>query len=683
MTALASATGGNKTRKLEFVMADAIEQGADTIVTVGAVQSNHVRQTAAACCKLGLDCEVLLEHRVTDPSKNYAESGNVLLDRLFGANLREYPGGTDFDAAMEEVADEVRARGGTPVIVPGGASNRIGALGYVNCVLETLAQANQRGVKIDHWVTATGSAGTQAGLIVGLKAMHAGIPLLGIGVNAPKDKQEQKVFDLAVETAEYIGAPGVVERDDVIANCDYVGPGYGVPTEAMNEAVLNARATRGPVVRPGVQRQGACRNDRSYPERRVCRRAQRTVPAHGRFGRAVRVRRPARPRRVSELLADLEAIVGRNGLLTGDDVSARPAAWLHRDPTVARAIVRPRDTAETSAVLARCHAEGQRVVAVGGNTNLVDSTITGADDILLSFERMAAIEAVDETGSTMTAEAGVPLTRVHEAADELGFHFPVDFGARGSATIGGAISTNAGGNAVIRYGMMREQVLGLEAVLADGTVISSMNRMLKNNAGYDLKQLFIGTEGTLGIVTRAVLRLRPALSSRSSAFVAVDAYERIPTLLHRLGVELGGLLSAFEVLWADFYETVTGQPGRHNAPFAPEYPYYVLIESRGGNQAVDQARFQVALEGALKDGLIADAAIAESVAQRQAMWAIRDDIDGLFDLLDPVMAFDLSLPIGDAEAYAASVNRRLKERWPDIFRGTTFGHLGDGNLHFL
>ncbi|MEO1202441.1 MAG: D-cysteine desulfhydrase [Pseudomonadota bacterium] len=231
------ATGGNKTRKLEFVMADAIEQGADTIVTVGAVQSNHVRQTAAACCKLGLKCEVLLEHRVTDPSADYTGSGNVLLDRLFDANLREYPGGTDFEAAMADVATEVRQAGGKPYIVPGGASNTIGALGYVNCALETMAQANERGLIIDHWVSATGSAGTHAGLIVGLKAMHAGIPLLGIGVNAPKDKQEQKVFDLAVETADFIGAPGIVERGDVVANCDYVGPGYGVPTDGMNEAL--------------------------------------------------------------------------------------------------------------------------------------------------------------------------------------------------------------------------------------------------------------------------------------------------------------------------------------------------------------------------------------------------------------------------------------------------------------
>ena len=217
------ATGGNKTRKLEFVMADAIEQGADTIVTVGAVQSNHVRQTAAAACKLGMRCEVLLEHRVPDPSTLYTHSGNVLLDRLFGAKIREYPDGTDFDEAMATVAEEVRSTGGTPYIVPGGASNKIGALGYVNCAMEIVSQANERGLVIDHLVTATGSAGTHAGLIVGLKATNSQIPLLGIGVNAPKDKQEEKVFDLAVETAEYVGAPGCVQRSDVMANCDSVG----------------------------------------------------------------------------------------------------------------------------------------------------------------------------------------------------------------------------------------------------------------------------------------------------------------------------------------------------------------------------------------------------------------------------------------------------------------------------
>ncbi len=239
------ATGGNKTRKLEFSMAAALEEKADTVITVGAVQSNHVRQTAAAACKLGLKCEVLLEHRVTDPSEYYTGSGNVLLDRIFGANLREYPGGTDFDAEMEVVAEEVRAAGGKPYIIPGGASNEIGALGYVNCAIEMLGQFDEQGLDVSHIVTATGSAGTQAGLVVGLKAMVSNIPLLGIGVSVPRDEQEQKVYDLAAATAEYIGKPGCVAREDVVANCDYVGDGYGVPTESMNEAVLMLARTEG------------------------------------------------------------------------------------------------------------------------------------------------------------------------------------------------------------------------------------------------------------------------------------------------------------------------------------------------------------------------------------------------------------------------------------------------------
>ena len=232
------ASGGNKTRKLEFSMAAALEEGADTIITVGAVQSNHVRQTAAAACKLGLKCEVLLEHRVAKPSVSYATSGNVLLDRIFGANLREYPGGTDFEQAMNDVVAEVVAQGGKPYIVPGGASNKVGALGYVNCAIELLEQIDAQGLDIGHIVTATGSAGTQAGLVVGLKAMQCDVPLLGIGVNVPQQQQEEKVYQLACETAEYIGKPGIVARDDVVANCDYVGDGYGVPTEGMNEAVM-------------------------------------------------------------------------------------------------------------------------------------------------------------------------------------------------------------------------------------------------------------------------------------------------------------------------------------------------------------------------------------------------------------------------------------------------------------
>ena len=323
------------------------------------------------------------------------------------------------------------------------------------------------------------------------------------------------------------------------------------------------------------------------------------------------------------------------------------------------------------------------MIPVGGNTGLVEGATANESDVLVSLERMNSIEELDDTGCTMTVEAGVPLHTVQERATEAGLMFPVDFGARGSAQIGGAISTNAGGNAVIRYGMMREQVLGLEAVLADGTVVSSMNRLLKNNAGYDLKQLFIGTEGTLGIVTRAVLRLRPALLSRNTAIVAIDDYGNVPRLLNSLGSELGGALSAFEVLWKDFYDTVVVDRDKHQAPVAAGHPWYVLIEARGGDQDSDDARFQAALEHALEAGLIVDASLASSAKQRDAMWAIRDDIDGLAEILDPVMAFDVSLPIADTAEYAGRVNERLRERWPDTFRCTTFGHLGDNNLHFL
>jgi len=238
-------TGGNKTRKLEFLVADAIAKGADVLITQGAVQSNHARQTAAAACKVGMACELVFEKRVADADDAYRNSGNVLLDRIFGANIREVDKGSDMDAAMEVVATELREQGRKPYIIPGGGSNPIGALGYVDCALEFMSQANREGVVIDHVVHATGSAGTQAGLVVGLKATHSNIPLLGIGVNAPRDVQEERVWNLARATADFVGAPGCVEREDIVANCDYVGAGYGVPTPAMNEAVLLLARTEG------------------------------------------------------------------------------------------------------------------------------------------------------------------------------------------------------------------------------------------------------------------------------------------------------------------------------------------------------------------------------------------------------------------------------------------------------
>ena len=230
-------TGGNKTRKLEFLMAEAEAEGADMVMTQGATQSNHARQTAAFAAKLGMKCHILLEDRTGSNDPNYNTNGNVLLDHLHGATTEKRPGGGDMNAEMEAVADKLRADGKKVYTIPGGGSNPTGALGYVNCAFELLNQVNSTGLKIDHLVHATGSAGTQAGLITGLQAMNAQIPLLGIGVRAPKPKQEENVYNLACATAEKLGCAGVVAREDVVANTDYVGDGYGIPTESGLEAI--------------------------------------------------------------------------------------------------------------------------------------------------------------------------------------------------------------------------------------------------------------------------------------------------------------------------------------------------------------------------------------------------------------------------------------------------------------
>jgi L-cysteate sulfo-lyase len=230
-------SGGNKTRKLEFLMGEAVAKGADTIVTQGATQSNHARQTAAAAAKCGMACHLLLEDRTGNNSPDYTLNGNVLLDRLHGASISKRPSGADMNAEMEALAADLRAKGRKPYVIPGGGSNPVGALGYANAALELVAQANDIGLRIAHVVHATGSAGTQAGFVTGLVAINAGIPTLGISVRAPKEKQENSVFELAQRTAEHLGVPGIVKRDHIVANSDYVGPGYGLPTLGMREAV--------------------------------------------------------------------------------------------------------------------------------------------------------------------------------------------------------------------------------------------------------------------------------------------------------------------------------------------------------------------------------------------------------------------------------------------------------------
>ena len=244
------ATGGNKVRKLEWLVGEAQAQGATHLVTQGAVQSNHVRQTAAVAARFGMKCTALLEHRIDTNDRDYLNSGNVLLDRLFDTAIEYRPGGADMNAEAEAKGEALRAAGEKAYVIPGGGSNRVGALGYVSCAQELMQQADEMGLRIDRVVTATGSAGTQAGLVVGLEGSNAGVPVLGIGVRLPKDRQEANVHRLAEATADYVGMRGGIARSAVVANCDYVGPGYGQPTPGMTEAVLMLARLEGVLLDP-------------------------------------------------------------------------------------------------------------------------------------------------------------------------------------------------------------------------------------------------------------------------------------------------------------------------------------------------------------------------------------------------------------------------------------------------
>lgn len=341
------------------------------------------------------------------------------------------------------------------------------------------------------------------------------------------------------------------------------------------------------------------------------------------------------------------------------------------------AMLRPRSTAEVSNMLAMCHAARQPVVPWGGLTGLVDGAQCEEGEVALSLQLMNGIEAIDVEGLTMTVKAGTPLVSVQQAAEAHGLFFPLDLGSRGSATIGGNIATNAGGNRVLRYGMMRDLVLGLEVVLADGRVVSSMSALLKNNTGLDLRQVFIGTEGTLGIVTRAVLRLWPKASRMEAAFIACPSVEAMIETMRRMNRALAGRLTSFEGMWPSFYRQVT-LTGRAPQPLAKDHCCYALVEAGVGE--CDPPLLEDLLAGAFADGLVIDAVVAQSEGQRADFWKVRDGVHYLYaDGVDH--HHDVSVPISAIDAYVSEVHARLAADVPRC-RHFTFGHIGDGNVHF-
>lgn len=346
-------------------------------------------------------------------------------------------------------------------------------------------------------------------------------------------------------------------------------------------------------------------------------------------------------------------------------------------------LVKPGSTDDVSAIVRIATQHGTPVTVVGGQTGTCGGAIASDGGIALSLERMNRIEEIDTVSMTMTVEAGCILQLAQEAAEEKGAFLPLDLGSRGSATIGGCIAANAGGNRVLRWGMMRDMVTGLEVVLADGTVVSALTKMIKDNAGYNWKHLMIGSEGTLGVVTRAVLRLRPNPITNQTALIALPAFDKVATLLRNLEIGLGGQLSSFEVMWADFYEAMTdAQLGERSRPMELGHPFYVLVERLGGDPQADPEQFERVLMEQIEADIAIDAVIAKSERERETLWAVREDMAPGLKAFAPFMVYDVSMALADMPRFVDSARAKVESAFPDA-RMIFYGHAGDGNLHII
>ena len=388
---------------------------------------------------------------------------------------------------------------------------------------------------------------------------------------------------------------------------------------------------------------------------------------------------------MSDLIArQFAAIVGNNGVAVGDAIDERHRTDILRksrsDPAI---VVRPRTIDEVAAIVRIAQAARLPVTAFGGGTGLVGGGLASDGGVLLSLERMNRIVEIDTLSMTATVEAGAIIETLQTAIEAQDLLLPLDLGSRGSATVGGTIATNAGGTRVLRWGMMRDMVLGLEAVLADGTIVSTMGKSLKDNAGYDWKQLMIGSEGTLGIVTRAVLRLRPLPRSAQTALVATGSVEEVGAILRFLQARLAGRLSSFELMWREFYAFVSeAQRDKRSPPLPADAPIFVLIEALGDDAANDDPIFALALQDLFERGLISDAVIAQSEQQRADMWAVRDDLVDIMAQIKPRYAYDVSMGLRDMAAFVVDTQDRVKATLPGALL-LFYGHGGDGNLHVI
>ena len=383
------------------------------------------------------------------------------------------------------------------------------------------------------------------------------------------------------------------------------------------------------------------------------------------------------------LLDTLRAAAGAANVLTDGDLSAWELDWRRRWRGKALAVVRPGSTGEVAAVVRACAAARVSIVPQGGNTGLVGGGVPDGSgtQVLLSLQRLNRIRTIDEANLTLVAEAGCVLQAVQHAARECGLLFPLSLAAEGSCTIGGNLATNAGGTQVLRYGNAREQCLGLEVVTASGDVWHGLSGLRKDNTGYDLRDLLIGSEGTLGIITAATLKMAPLPAATLTAFAACASLDACVALLKRSRGRLGAGLTGFEVMGRFSMELVARHFPALPRPL-PQAPWTVLIEA-SDNESEDaaRARFEALLGAAIEAGEVDDAAIAESLAQSAALWRVRESIP-LAQAEEGVnIKHDIALPVSAIPEFVTRTDSVLLERYPGV-RLVNFGHLGDGNLHY-
>jgi FAD/FMN-containing dehydrogenase len=381
------------------------------------------------------------------------------------------------------------------------------------------------------------------------------------------------------------------------------------------------------------------------------------------------------------VLDRLKAALGEGGWSEDPDrLAPKLVEWRERWRGTTPLLALPASTDQVADVIAICAQAGVAVTPQGGNTGLVGGQIPQGE-ILLSTERLRAVRDVDRLDDVMVAEAGVTLTAAHDAALAVGRRFPLDLASEGSATIGGLISTNAGGTAVLRHGTMRALVLGLEAVLPDGSVWNGLKRLRKDNTGYDLKQLLIGAEGTLGVVTAAALKLAPILASRAVAMVALESPARAMDLLIQAKEETGGEVEAFELISRlGLALAVRHLPGLRD-PLGTSTPWVALIEIASARAGAAEGALERLLTAALDRGVIVDAVIAQSGDQAKAFWALREGQSAAQKPEGPAWKHDVSVPISRIAAFLDTASARLAARFPGV-RVDAFGHMGDGNIHF-